>query len=141
MKVLGKEVAQFGVRTLTVQLGAFNTNMSNAARRGRMPLPDDYKGSLVERVTNVITGDSGAFNPDGDHEKATRAIYEVVVGEGVGAGCGSERMLPLGRDLAARLREVQDGLGHAMEVFGEVCNNVYLETREPSSSVSAYLSG
>ncbi|KAK3308418.1 uncharacterized protein B0T15DRAFT_107627 [Chaetomium strumarium] len=133
MKVLGKEVAPFGVRTLTVQLGAFNTNMPNAASCGRVPFPDDYKGTPVETVAGLITG--GTFNPDGDHEKATRAIYEVIVGEGVGAGRESERMLPLGRDLAVRLREVQDGLGHAMEVFGEVCNNVYLETRGPSSSV------
>lgn len=139
MKVLGKEVAPFGVRTLTIQLGAFNTNMASAARLGSRPLPDDYKGSLVERVANVIAG--GAFNPDGDHEKATRAIYEVVVGEGVGAGRESERMLPLGRDLAVRVGEVHDGLAHAMEVFGEVCNNVYLESRGPSSSVSAYLTG
>ncbi|KAK4234716.1 hypothetical protein C8A03DRAFT_37499 [Achaetomium macrosporum] len=136
MKVLGKEVAPFGVRTLTVQLGAFNTNMPNAATCGKIPMPDDYKGSPVDKVADLITG--GTFNPDGDQEKAMKAVYEVVVGEGVGAGRESERMLPLGRDLAVRLRQVQDGLAHAMEVFGEVCNNVYLETRVKSSSASSY---
>ncbi|AEO68702.1 ae113865-5732-4b63-aef8-62f18debdcf8 [Thermothielavioides terrestris] len=127
-KVLGKEVAPFGVRVLNVHLGGFNTNMANATRAGgQSPWPEDYKGSLVEQFLFAIT--SGKFVPEGDPEKAMQAVYEVIVGEGVGAGREAERMLPLGRDIAARVKQVQDGYAHAMEVFGEVCNNVYLEGR------------
>lgn len=112
------------MRVLTVQLGAFNTNMSSAARAGKMPVPEDYKGSAADQFTSMMI--SGNFKPDGDQEKAMKAVYEVIVGVGVGAGREAERMLPLGRDLAANLKHVQDGYAHAVEVFGEVCNNVHL---------------
>ena len=56
-----------------------------------------------------------------------KAVYEVIVGVGVGAGREAERMLPPGRDLAANLKHVQDGYAHAMEVFVEVCNSTYKE--------------
>jgi hypothetical protein len=69
----------------------------------------------------------GEFRGDGDKDKAVRAVYEVVVGEGVGAGREGERLLPLGRDLAARIKTVQEYYAHAVEVFGDVCNNVYQE--------------
>ena len=70
---------------------------------------------------------NGNFKPDGDQEKAIEAVYEVIVSVGVGAGREAERMVPLGRDLAANLKHVQDGYAHAMEVFGEVCNSTYKE--------------
>ena len=122
-KVLAKEVAEFNIRVLTVSLGSFNTNMSNAAIIGKNPLPDDYKGTIADKTMHVM--DSGDFEPDGDREKAVRVIYDVVVGEGVGKGREAERFLPLGRDLAERVRQVQEGYKHSMEVFGDVCNSVY----------------
>lgn len=122
-KVLAKEVAPFNVRVLIVSLGAFDTNMSNAVKVGRNPMPKDYAGSMVQKVIEAIAG--GNFEPDGDKEKAVKAIYEVVMGEGIGAGHEAERFLPLGRDLAVRVKQVQDQYAHSMEIFGEVCNNVY----------------
>lgn len=122
-RVMAKEVAPFNIRVLTVQLGTFNTNMGNAAVFAKKPLPEDYKGSVTEQMIQVIA--SGKFQGDGDKDKAMKAVYEVVVGEGVGAGREAERLLPLGRDLAARIKTVQDYYAHAMEVFGDICNNVY----------------
>ncbi|KAK3994468.1 hypothetical protein QBC44DRAFT_286283 [Cladorrhinum sp. PSN332] len=122
-KVLAQEMEPFGVRVLTVQLGSFDTNMTNAARTGKLPVPEDYKGTLVDLITQQLTG--GGFEPDGDAEKAAKAVYEVIVGEGVGEGKEKEVMLPLGRDMFKRLEKVRDGHARAMEVFGEVCNNVY----------------
>ena len=122
-KVLAKEVAEFNVRVLIVSIGGFNTNFANAVTVGQNPMPDDYKGSVVDKTLNIMG--SGRFEPDGDKEKAVKAIYEVVVGEGVGAGREGERFLPLGRDLAARVKQVQDWHTHSMEVFGDICNNVY----------------
>ena len=124
-KVLAKEVAPFGVRVLTVSLGAFNTNMGRAAAVGRIPMPADYKGSVAAQITRAIK--DGSQGPDGDKEKAVKAIYEVVMGEGVGKGREGETFLPLGRDLAERVKLVRDGYAHSMEVFGEVCNNVYVD--------------
>ena len=125
-KVLAKEVAPFNVRVLTVWLGTFNTNMGKwtAILLGKNPMPEDYKGSLVDKTMEIMS--SGKFEPDGDKDKAMKAVYEVVMGVGVGAGRESERFLPLGRDLAARVKLVQDQCAHSLEVFREVCNNVYI---------------
>lgn len=125
-KVLAKEVAEFNVRVLIVSLGAFNTNMPTAAARSKNPMPEDYKGTVVDKT--IDTMGSGNFHPGGDKEKAVKAIYEVVMGEGVGAGHEGERFLPLGKDLAARVKQVQDSYSHSMEVFGDICNNVYRDS-------------
>jgi NAD(P)-dependent dehydrogenase (short-subunit alcohol dehydrogenase family) len=122
-RVLAKEVAEFNVRVLIVSLGAFNTNMGNALTVGKNPMPEDYKGSVADKTIELLT--SGKWEPDGDKEKAVKAIYDVVMGEGVGAGREGERFLPLGRDIAARVKQVQDQFAHSMEVFGDVCNNVH----------------
>ncbi|AEO60336.1 hypothetical protein MYCTH_2309487 [Thermothelomyces thermophilus ATCC 42464] len=122
-RVMAKEVAPFNIRVLTVQLGTFNTNMGNATILGKNPLPEDYKGSIADQMMQFMA--SGKFQGNGDKDKAVKAVYEVVVGEGVGAGREAERLLPLGRDLAARIKTVQDYYAHAIEVFGDICNNVY----------------
>ncbi|OPB42817.1 short chain dehydrogenase/reductase [Trichoderma guizhouense] len=124
-KALAKEVEAFNIRVLTVLLGTFNTGMGDATILGQNPLPNDYKGSMSETLMNIMS--TGKFAPNGDKEKAMKAVYEVVVGEGVGKGHEAERALPLGRDLAARIQVVQNYLSHAVEVFGDVCNNVHLE--------------
>ncbi|KAI1389987.1 putative short-chain oxidoreductase [Hypoxylon trugodes] len=126
-KVLAKEVAPFGIRTLTVTLGTFNTNFGAATVLGKAPLPDDYKGSIAEQMMQIMA--SNKLQPNGDKDKAMKAVYEVVVGEGVGKGHEAERLLPLGQDMTVRIKTVRDYLGHALEVFGDVCNNVNLEKK------------
>lgn len=124
-KVLAKEVAPFNVRVLTVSIGTFNTNLGNAVILSKNPISPDYERSVAAQTMEYMA--SGRFAPDGDKEKAVRAIYEVVVGEGVGKGHEGERLLPLGRDLAPRLKLIQEQMEHALEVFGDVCGNVYIE--------------
>ncbi|KAF4248174.1 hypothetical protein CNMCM8980_006293 [Aspergillus fumigatiaffinis] len=121
-KILAKEVAPFNIRTLTVVLGTFNTNMPNSVVLGKTPLPDDYKGTFTEQVQGLLV--SGKIQPNGDKDKAMQAVYEVVVGEGLGEGHETEKLLPLGSDMTPRLKGVQDYLGHALEVFGSVTNSV-----------------
>lgn len=122
-KVLAKEVAEFNVRAFFVSLGSFDTNMPNAARAGSTPLDPDYKGTIADKTINAMN--IGPFTPDGDVNKAVEAIYEVVMGEGVGTGREAERCLPLGRDMMKRLEQVRDGWSHTIDVFGDICNNVY----------------
>ncbi|OJJ95669.1 hypothetical protein ASPACDRAFT_54979 [Aspergillus aculeatus ATCC 16872] len=121
-KILAKEVAPFNIRTLTVVLGTFNTNMLNSVVLGKMSLPKDYKGTVVEQVQRILV--NGKLKPNGDKDKAMQALYEVVVGEGVGEGHQNEKLLPLGSDMTPRVRGVQDYLSHALEVFGSVTNSV-----------------
>ncbi|KAL4975943.1 hypothetical protein BDW66DRAFT_151479 [Aspergillus desertorum] len=121
-KVLAKEVAPFNIRTLTVVLGTFNTNMLNSVVLGKTPLPDDYKGTFAEQVQGLLI--DGKIKPNGDKDKAMQAVYQVVAGEGVGEGRRAEKLLPLGSDMIPRLKGVQDYVGHALEVFGAVANDV-----------------
>ncbi|KAJ6099730.1 hypothetical protein N7467_001265 [Penicillium canescens] len=121
-KILAKEVAPFNIRTLTVILGTFNTNMPNSVVLGKTPLPEDYKGTFTEQVQGLLV--SGKIKPNGDKDKAMQAVYQVVAGEGVGEGHQTEKLLPLGSDMTPRLKGVQDYLGNALEVFGSVTNNV-----------------
>ncbi|RAH71372.1 putative short-chain oxidoreductase [Aspergillus aculeatinus CBS 121060] len=121
-KILAKEVAPFNIRTLTVVLGTFNTNMPNSVALGKEPLPEDYKGTVVEHVQRTLV--DGKLKPNGDKDKAMQALYEVIVGEGVGESHQNEKLLPLGSDMTPRVRGVQDYLGHALEIFGSVTNSV-----------------
>ncbi|PYI35740.1 putative short-chain oxidoreductase [Aspergillus indologenus CBS 114.80] len=121
-KILAKEVAPFNIRTLTVVLGTFNTNMPNSVILGKFPLPGDYNGTVVEQVQRLLI--DGKLKPNGDKDKAMQDLYEVVVGEGVGEGHQNEKLLPLGSDMTPRVTGVQDYLGHALEVFGSVNNSV-----------------
>jgi hypothetical protein len=70
---------------------------------------------------------SGKFVADGDKDKAAKAIYEVVVGEGVGVGRENEEFLPLGRDMIPRIELVRDRLVHTLDVFGDIAGNVHVE--------------
>lgn len=70
---------------------------------------------------------SGKIVPNGDKDKAMKAVYEVVVGEGAGAGCEAERFLPLGTDMTVRVKMVQECLAHGLEVFVDVANNVNID--------------
>ncbi|KAK8003533.1 hypothetical protein PG989_003252 [Apiospora arundinis] len=121
-KTLAKEVAEFGIRVLQVYLGSFNTPMGRSTRMVEKPLDAEYENSLVSKTIDVFQ--QGQFQPKGDHKKAVRAIYDVMVGEGAGAGLGKEVQMMLGKDCAVRAIEVRDGLNHMMETFGRVCNNV-----------------
>ncbi|KAL8831911.1 MAG: hypothetical protein Q9191_000590 [Dirinaria sp. TL-2023a] len=124
-KVLAKEVAPFNIRALTVVLGTFNTNMAPSAIYSKNPWPDDYKGSVADQMVQYIA--SGKIPINGDKDKAMKAVYEIVIGEGVGAGREAERFLPLGTDMTARVKMVQDYLAHALEVFEHVTNNVNID--------------
>ena len=124
-KVLAKEVAPFNIRTLTVGLGTFNTNMLNAVVLGKNPFPDDYKESASEQMIQLLK--SGKIPVSGDKDKAMKVVYEVVMGEGAGAGLEAERFLPLGIDMTARVKLVQDYLAHSLEVFGDVGNSVNID--------------
>ncbi|PLB49867.1 putative short-chain oxidoreductase [Aspergillus steynii IBT 23096] len=124
-RVLAKEVSPFNIRTLTVVLGTFNTNMPNVCLVGEIPMHEDYHGTVSDQMMRFLT--SGNFKPNGDKDKAMKALYEVVVGEGVGEGHQGEQLLLLGSDMTPRAKGVQEYLGQALEVFGPVTNGVDLE--------------
>lgn len=124
-KILAKEVASFNVRVLTVVLGTFNTNMGVNAKFSQNPLPEDYKGTLADKMVQMIS--AGQIPAVGDKDKAIKAIYEVITGEGRGAGHEAETFLPMGSDMTTRVKGVQAALEHSLEVFGSITNNVNID--------------
>ncbi|KAJ8127898.1 hypothetical protein O1611_g5736 [Lasiodiplodia mahajangana] len=99
--------------------------MPNSFVFGKTPLPDEYKGTVAGQIMDYIG--SKKIIPNGDKDKAMKAVYQLVVGEGFGAGKEQEKFLPLGADMTARMTLVQDQLAHAKEVFGDVTNNVSVD--------------
>ncbi|KAI1366446.1 hypothetical protein F5Y08DRAFT_301178 [Xylaria arbuscula] len=121
-KVLAKEVAPFNIRVITVLLGSFNTNMPNAYVVGKNPFPEVYRNTVAGLFLDYIEG--GKIVPKGDKDKAMKALYQLVVGEGFGAGKEKETFLPLGSEMIPRMTGVQEYLAHAKEVFGDITESV-----------------
>lgn len=125
-RVLAKEVAQFNTRVVSLCAGTFNTAISDGALGSRNPLPEAYEGSTVDHFIGLIL--SRKFKANGDKDKGAKAIYKVAVGEGVGAGREEEIYLPIGRDVFPRVQLMRDRFAPSQEVFGDVCDNVYVDT-------------
>ncbi len=106
---------------MTVILGTFNTSLSDNAEYDK-DLPEDYKGSFAEKLMGARSGGTAVTN--GDKDKAMKAVYEVVTGEGIGTGHEGECFLPLGTDMATRVKTVHGYLQHAQEVFGPLTSSV-----------------
>ncbi|KPM41737.1 hypothetical protein AK830_g4850 [Neonectria ditissima] len=123
-RIMAREVAPFNVRTLTVQLGGFDTNFTNSLRLSSIPFPEDYVGGKTDEVAHSLLGSN--YKPDGDHCKATSVIYDVAMGEGVGTGHENERILPLGRDMCRLMDTVAEQIQHQMETFRDIGNSVYI---------------
>jgi hypothetical protein len=99
--------------------------MGSNAIFGADPLPEDYHGTMSENMIKWLK--SGSVPINGDKDKAMKALYDVVVGEGIGKGKESEPLLLLGSDMLPRAKLVQDMLAHSLEVFGEVTGNVNVD--------------
>ncbi|UPK95775.1 hypothetical protein LCI18_006710 [Fusarium solani-melongenae] len=126
-KILAREVAPFNIRTLTVQLGGFDTNFTYALRLSSVPFPQDYLGGRTEQVAHSLLGSN--YKADGDHRKASKVIYEVAMGEGRGEGKEGERVMPLGRDMLLLMDNVFKDVHHQIETFREIGNNVYIDSQ------------
>ena len=81
-----------------------NANGVNAVVLGKNSMPGDYSRSVAEHTTRSLS--SGKHSPNGDKGNAMKALYEVVFGNGGGAGREVKRSLPLGTDMAARVNPV-----------------------------------
>lgn len=107
--------------------GTFDTEFGNNAIFGTEARPEAYKGSMTEVMIHMIK--EGKLQPNSDKEKGMRALYEVIVGEGVGQGKEAETLLLLGKDMDARARKTIGNLSHTLEVFGAVTNAVVYEKK------------
>ncbi|KAI1075999.1 putative short-chain oxidoreductase [Whalleya microplaca] len=124
-KVLYKELQDFNVRVLLVCLGSFNTGMSTRVKAVAKPLDLDYDRTTTRENFDILT--TGDLKVSGDHLKAVKVIYEVILGEGIGKGHEKELMLPLGKDMLLLIQKIKEKLTHATEMFKDVGNNVNVD--------------
>ncbi|KAJ6166521.1 hypothetical protein N7470_001968 [Penicillium chermesinum] len=123
-RVLAKEVAPCNVRLLTVCIGTFMSNIGSVSLVPRRPLPEDYKGSVGDALLKTIQDGRYAEIVNSDKDKAAKAIYDVAMGEGAGAGCGDERFMMPGKDMIKRVGGARDQYAHALDVFEEISASV-----------------
>ena len=124
-RVLSKEIAPFGIRTLTVILGTFDTNFGSSASQSKTSLPEDYSDTMSAKIMQAIA--SGTLKPNGDRNKAMQAVYEVVVGEGRGQGKEAESLLVLGNDMVPRVQVTKDHFQRGIDAFGDMVTSVKID--------------
>jgi hypothetical protein len=99
--------------------------MAGSLQYQAQPLDQDYQKHLVGMALSKM--EAGNIPVDGDTKKGIKAIYEVIVGEGVGEGHESEPVLPLGRDASRLVGANIAQWQQTMEAFGDICNNVHVD--------------
>ena len=99
--------------------------MGSAAVFSGDDLPEDYVGTMSDNMVKYIK--SGKVPINGDKDKAMQAVFELVTATGFGTGKEEEKVLPLGTDMSARVKGQVDAYQHALDVFGDVTNNVNID--------------
>lgn len=100
-EALAAEVSPFNIRVLIVSPGWFQSNFASASTKPEMGMPEEYRGSVVGEMMDNMKKMAEMKAP-GDVEKGVQAIFDVVMGEGMGEGMEGFLRLPLGRDGAKR---------------------------------------
>lgn len=124
---MAREVKGFNVRILTVNPGTFDTPMESALQMQESPLEKDYERHEVGIYMDHMR--RGDVKLNGDTKKGIKAIYEVVVGEGVGKGHENQPVLPLGSDMIRYINNDIAQWTETINVFGEVCKGVDREKK------------
>ncbi|CZR52281.1 related to short chain oxidoreductase/dehydrogenase [Phialocephala subalpina] len=117
-EALYNEMAPFSVRVFLIEPGAFNSSFADKLSTHQASMPEDYKGTSIEEVIRTVEEMKGG-NMRNDVEKGVRAIWDVVMREGLAEGMKEEFLrLPLGVDAAER-----------WEVVGELRKRTWEGTR------------
>lgn len=111
----------FNVRVLSVNASTFDTPMATALQYQTAPLEKDYETQEVGIFMSHMK--KQAIPIRGDTQKAIKAIYEVIVGEGIGEGHEDEPVLPLGGDMVRHIKEDMAKWEKTLEVFGDVAQS------------------
>ena len=121
-EALKKEVAAFNIRVLLVHPGGIRTPFI-----GRSPvteIKEEYRGTPVEFVVQLFQTVIGKEVID--PEKAAARIVEAVDETGMLKKLAGEDYLriPMGQDIADRLREKGKGFLKSAEMFDGICQSV-----------------
>ena len=95
-QALYQELKPFGIRVLSVELGAFRTNFLGSTAMQLVEPSEAYVGGPVDEELKKLHAENG--KQPGDPEKAMRVLCDVVVGQGRSEGKTGYLRLPLGED-------------------------------------------
>lgn len=115
------EVAEFGIRVLIVEPGAFRTNFLGDTAVNYVPLSDAYNGGAAEKILQYLMNSNG--KQAGDPDKAAERIFEVVTGEGMAKGKKQLLRLPLGSDALKNGRAKFDMLREVFDEYEEIAKS------------------
>jgi hypothetical protein len=88
-------------------------------------LPDDYNGSTVEKIIQIVS--EGKVPVNAEKDKAMQAVYEVIMGQDRGAGKEDQNLVPVGIDLTDRFKLLQKQYSDALEAFESITNHVAMD--------------
>lgn len=122
---LAKEVAEFGIRVVIVEPGAFRSRFLDNVVATEKGVGEDYKDTIVGEQIKT----SGEWNgkQPGDVEKGVQRIFDVVTGTGLGKGKEGYLRCPLGRDLAEIVQGKIVDLVKTKTVFEDIWNSTDVE--------------
>ena len=122
---LAEELAEFNIRVLIVQPGAFTTNMMNAVVPNQHGVSAAYREAAVGKTLKYFTSEDEniRWTAGGDVNKGSQAIFDVITGTGAGAGKKQLIRLPLSRDIAERTRAQIDSLQQSHDAFRDIWEN------------------
>jgi len=133
-QALAKEVAQFNIRVLIVQPGAFTTNMMNAVVLNSRGVSPHYKNSEVGKFIGLFHAGKGPkFEAGGNVDKGCQAIFDIVTGTGKGVGKEKYLRLPLSVDCAERTMGQIRSLQETYDVFRDIWENTAHENGRKKS--------
>jgi short-subunit dehydrogenase len=122
---LSQEVADFNIRVLIVEPGAFRTNFLGSGALDVTPASNAYKGTTVEKTLNVF--DSMEGKQQGDPDKGAQRIYEVVTETGMGKGMKSYLRLLIGKDCFDRSQSRHQKVKENMDAMEEIAASTALD--------------
>ena len=122
---LAEELAEFNVRVLIVQPGAFTTNMMNAVIPNQKGVSEVYREKAVGKTLAYFSSDDEGVRwaAGGDVNKGAQAMYDVITGTGAGTGKEQYLRLPLSQDVAERTRKQINSLQQSHDAFQEIWQN------------------
>ena len=120
-EALSAEVAEFNVRVLIVEPGAFRTNFLVPGNTNMVPLNEAYIGTATDKTLKVYSEMNG--KQGGDVEKGCQRIYEVAMGEGMAKGKKEYLRLPLGVDSLKRARVKLETMTETMNDLEEIAKS------------------
>ena len=121
-EALKKEVAAFNIRVLLVHPGGIRTRF--ITKTPVTEIREEYRGTAEEFVAQFFQTVAGKEKID--PEKATGRIVEAVDETGMLKKLVGQVYLriPMGQDIADRLREKGKDFLHSAETFDEICQSV-----------------